>query len=49
MGFKGYVMSDWGATHSLSVDKGLDQEMGFDSHNIYFNSLRLKNYPKEVD
>ncbi len=25
--FNGWVMSDWGATHSVSVDKGLDQEM----------------------
>ena len=29
-GFKGYVMSDWGATHSTvaSANKGLDQETG---------------------
>jgi len=27
MGFKGYVMSDWGATHSASMNRGLDQEM----------------------
>jgi beta-glucosidase len=26
MGFKGYVMSDWGATHSVSINAGLDQE-----------------------
>ena len=26
-GFEGWVMSDWGATHSMSIDKGLDQEM----------------------
>merc|ERR1712196_461462 len=25
--FKGWVMSDWGATHSLSINAGLDQEM----------------------
>lgn len=24
MGFKGFVMSDWGATHSVSVSQGLD-------------------------
>ena len=24
MGFKGYVMSDWQATHSVALDKGLD-------------------------
>ena len=27
LGFKGWVMSDWGATHSLSINAGLDQEM----------------------
>ena len=27
MGFKGWVMSDWGATKSASMNTGLDQEM----------------------
>ena len=27
LGFKGWVMSDWGATHSASLAEGLDQEM----------------------
>lgn len=27
MGFKGWVMSDWGGTHSTSMNAGLDQEM----------------------
>jgi len=27
LGFKGWVMSDWGATHSMSINEGLDQEM----------------------
>ena len=26
-GFEGWVMSDWGATHSMSINQGLDQEM----------------------
>jgi beta-glucosidase len=26
LGFKGYVMSDWGATHSVSIAQGLEQE-----------------------
>jgi beta-glucosidase len=26
LGFKGYVMSDWGATHNVSIKEGLDQE-----------------------
>lgn len=29
LGFKGFVMSDWGAVHSPSLDRGLDQEMPF--------------------
>eukprot|EP00660_Eupelagonema_oceanica_P018696 gene18696-7753_t len=27
LGFNGWVMSDWGATHSPSINAGLDQEM----------------------
>ena len=27
-GFKGFVMSDWGAVHSTSIRQGLDQESG---------------------
>jgi beta-glucosidase len=27
LGFKGWVMSDWWATHSTSINEGLDQEM----------------------
>jgi len=27
LGFQGWVMSDWGATHSTSIEAGLDQEM----------------------
>jgi beta-glucosidase-like glycosyl hydrolase len=25
LGFDGWVMSDWGATHSTSIKEGLDQ------------------------
>ena len=32
LGFQGWVMSDWGATHSLSVNAGLDQEMPGSGH-----------------
>ena len=32
LGFKGWVMSDWGATHSTSINAGLDQEMPGGSH-----------------
>lgn len=35
LNFTGWVMSDWGATHSVSINQGLDQEMpGMD----YFGS-----------
>ena len=27
LGFEGWVMSDWGATHSTSIEAGLDQQM----------------------
>jgi len=40
MGFKGYVMSDWGATHSTSLMRGLDMEMP--SAN-YMNPELIKN------
>jgi beta-glucosidase len=29
--FSGWVMSDWGATHSISIEAGLDQQMPDDS------------------
>jgi len=35
LGFKGYVMSDWGATHSASIMAGLDVEM---PHDKYMNT-----------
>ena len=45
MGFKGYVMSDWGATHSLSIEQGLDQEMPL---NKSFNQESLKTIPQYI-
>ena len=27
LGFSGWVMSDWGGTHSASINQGLDMEM----------------------
>jgi len=42
LGFNGFVMSDWGATHSASIHQGLDQEMPMGlATNIV--SLALKN------
>ena len=45
MGFKGYVMSDWGATHSLSIEQGLDQEM---PRNKFFNQTSLNSKPQSA-
>jgi len=39
LGFEGWVMSDWGATHSLSLNQGLDQEMPFA---IFMNEDRIE-------
>ena len=45
MKYRGYVMSDWGATHSLSIEKGLDQEM---PGNTSFNQESLKGILENV-
>ena len=39
LGFDGFVMSDWGATHSTSIMAGLDMEMPGAS---YMNSAAIK-------
>lgn len=35
-GYKGFVMSDWGAVHSTSIRQGLDQESGTDARKSAF-------------
>jgi len=57
MGFKGFVQSDWWATHSNSIENGLDQEMpgtgsgeGPDGHREYFDADELEDSaPAAVD
>eukprot|EP01065_Artemidia_motanka_P050031 TRINITY_DN8468_c0_g1_i1.p1 TRINITY_DN8468_c0_g1~~TRINITY_DN8468_c0_g1_i1.p1 ORF type:complete len:787 (+),score=185.23 TRINITY_DN8468_c0_g1_i1:59-2362(+) len=39
LGFQGWVMSDWGATHSTSINRGLDQEM---PHDLYMGDTLTK-------
>ena len=48
LGFKGWVMSDWTATHSTSILEGLDQQMPGSSH---FNqrTLAASKYSAAVD
>ena len=46
LGFKGYVMSDWGATHSVSVAAGLDQEQ--DGEMKIFTQDALKDVDIEL-
>jgi beta-glucosidase len=39
-GYKGWVMSDWGAVHSTSIQAGLDQESGTSTQDKgYFGSM----------
>jgi len=45
MGFEGYVMSDWGATHSASLLQGLDQEM---ANSDFMNYANLKDMPVDA-
>ncbi|KAK3281160.1 hypothetical protein CYMTET_11035 [Cymbomonas tetramitiformis] len=47
LGFKdGWVVSDWKATHSTSMNKGLDQEM---PANVYMNTEAIKKDLKSGD
>lgn len=41
-GYKGWVMSDWGAVHSTSLDQGLDQESGTQPKDTRWFGDRLK-------
>lgn len=41
-GYKGWVMSDWGAVHSVSIRQGLDQESGTQPRHTLWFSDRLK-------
>jgi beta-glucosidase len=45
MGFKGFVMSDWGAAHALALDEGLDQEQFSVSIPWYYTHRALKKAP----
>jgi beta-glucosidase len=46
LGFEGFVMSDWGATHSVDdIEKGLDQDMSFG--NDIWNQDSLQDVPVE--
>jgi beta-glucosidase len=57
LGFRGFVQSDWWATHSTSLAQGLDQDMpgigdygpgmGFPNESIWFSSDRLKRQQSE--
>jgi beta-glucosidase len=57
LGFRGFVQSDWWATHSTSVSQGLDQDMpgigdygpgmGFPNTSTWFDPERLKRQRSE--
>jgi beta-glucosidase len=42
-GYKGWVMSDWGAVHSVSIRQGLDQESGTQPRKEIWFGQRLKD------
>lgn len=49
-GFQGYVMSDWGATHSTSIMEGLDVEMpgaGFMNADMISAGIAAKNISQD--
>mmetsp|Transcript_57050 Transcript_57050/g.177032 ORF Transcript_57050/g.177032 Transcript_57050/m.177032 type:complete len:591 (-) Transcript_57050:39-1811(-) len=49
LGFKGFVMSDWGATHTASMHQGLDMEMpvGMNTNTL---ALLMKGVaPEDID
>ena len=48
LGFKGYVMSDWGAAHSVSIEQGLEQEMDGNPDNLIFTEDLVKKVPADV-
>jgi beta-glucosidase len=48
LGFKGYVMSDWGATHTMALEQGLDQEMDGYTPNLIYTEDAVKKAPSDV-
>jgi len=48
LGFKGYVMSDWGATHSVSIPQGLDQEQDGYEPNLVFKEDEVAKIPEAL-
>ena len=49
MGFDGFIMSDWGATHSVhDIEDGLDQDMHFD-HDFWDNKSLKTLDPHLID
>ncbi|CAK0800520.1 unnamed protein product, partial [Prorocentrum cordatum] len=50
MGFSGFVVSDWGATHSTAVTAGLDIVMPVGGEMGYYNDTQLRESPaSDVD
>jgi len=52
MGFKGFVQSDWWATHNTSIAAGLDQEMpgigSGENHGAFFDANELEAEEQET-
>jgi len=45
MGFRGFVQSDWWATHDTSLQQGLDQEMPSTDRAVFFSPTSLGSQP----
>ena len=45
MGFKGYVLSDWGATSSMAIQYGMEQEMDGNPANVLYTEAAVSHVP----
>jgi len=45
MGFKGYVLSDWGATSSMAIQYGMEQEMDGNPANVLYTEAAVALVP----
>jgi beta-glucosidase len=45
MGFKGYVLSDWGGTSSMAIQYGMEQEMDGNPANVLYTEAAVALVP----
>lgn len=49
MGFRGFVMSDWGATRNTSIDVGLDASMPLEHTDDHFSPSKLARFVNQSE